>query len=104
MLGPAKPSQIQPLWRDIRMSGNPALGDDGIIALANALPPTLESCWLCRTGCGDDGFCTLLAALKRTRIKQLGFDMNAVGEAGWHCLAKALQRDGTCSAIWTAPS
>ena len=95
-----EPSHVElrplPLWREVHVSGNPALRNAGITLLAKALPPTLESLWLCRTSCGDEAFCELIEMLKSTRIQQLGFDSNSVGNAGWHQLAVALEQDGKC--------
>ena len=102
MLVRVEPSEVgprPPLWREVHISGNPAIGDEGVAALAKALPPTTESLWLSRTSCGDVGFCSLVNALKSTRIQQLGFDINAVGDQGWQHLARELERDGACVCV-----
>eukprot|EP01045_Picozoa_sp_COSAG04_P027461 COSAG04_NODE_4028_length_2354_cov_1.941907_2_plen_337_part_00 len=47
---------------DVDVSSNP-LGDAGVVALAKALPPTLETLDIANTACGDDGLVALAAAL-----------------------------------------
>ena len=68
------------------------LGDAGVVALAGALPPTLEQLHLRGAGCGDDAFAALAAALPAlTRLRTLDCGSNpVVGDRGWVALAGAL--------------
>ena len=74
------------------LQSNPSLGDDGVAALAKALPPTLEQLFLAKTGCGDDGLVALAAALPSlTRLRFLDCSRNpTVMGRGWIALASAL--------------
>eukprot|EP01045_Picozoa_sp_COSAG04_P024063 COSAG04_NODE_2954_length_3351_cov_2.844403_2_plen_326_part_00 len=68
------------------------LGDDGVAALAKALPPTLETLGIGETDCGDDGLVALAAALPAlTRLTTLDCSHNPDATArGWEALAGAL--------------
>ena len=72
-------------------SKNPA-GDAGAVALAKALPPTLDTLDIGKTGCGDDGLMGLAAALPaHPALTQLWCDGNSAATArGWVALAGAL--------------
>ena len=63
-----------------------------MVALAGALPTTLEQLDLRDAGCGDDGFVALAAALPALpRLRTLDCGSNpAVGDRGWVALAGAL--------------
>ena len=71
---------------------NATLGDDGVAALAAALPPTLERLDFGFCGCGDRGFEAMATALPAlTRLKTLVCDSSVcVGGRGWAALASAL--------------
>eukprot|EP01045_Picozoa_sp_COSAG04_P007891 COSAG04_NODE_423_length_14604_cov_8.047777_8_plen_285_part_00 len=77
--------------RGLYVGGNP-LGDAGVVALAEALPPTLGKLFLQDTGCGDDGLVALAAALPAlTRLWFLQCTYNPAATArGWVALAGAL--------------
>ena len=68
--------------------------DDGIVALAEALPPTLEDLDLKGMGCGDRGMAALAAALPAlTRLRNLEVnDNHRVRDVGWTALADALPK------------
>ena len=76
-------------WLVVR---NATLGDDGVAALAAALPPTLEHLDFGFCGCGDRGFEAMATALPAlTRLKTLICDSSVcVGGRGWAALASAL--------------
>ena len=71
------------------------LGDEGVTALAAALPPTLELLAVQQVGCGDAGMQAMARALPTTRVGQLLCYKNpAVTEEGWTALAAALPTTG----------
>eukprot|EP01045_Picozoa_sp_COSAG04_P011860 COSAG04_NODE_777_length_10358_cov_1284.125061_8_plen_301_part_00 len=78
--------------RNLRVPENPSLGDAGVVALAKALPPSLEELSVSNTGCGDDGLAALAAALPAlTGLTLLRCHINpAVGARGWAALASSL--------------
>ena len=71
-------------------------------ALAKALPPTLEELYLSGTDCGDDGLVALAAALPAlTRLVTLWCSDNPAATArGWVALAAALPSLPALQELW----
>lgn len=71
---------------------NPELGDEGIAALCEVLPPTLGQFFIHDTGCGDVGIAALTAALPRLpNLWRLAVSRNHdVGEDTWCSFFEAL--------------
>jgi hypothetical protein len=76
----------------LHIYNNPGLGDAGVVALAAALPSTLENLGLAEVGCGDAGMMALVAALPRlTALRGTNLSRNhAVGQAAWEAYAAML--------------
>ena len=64
---------------------NPGLGDEGLVALAECLPPTLHMIDISYTNCGDRGFVAIVAKLPTLPyLKELRCGSNPlVGIQGW---------------------
>ena len=62
------------------------------MALAAALPSTLENLGLAEVGCGDAGMMALVAALPR--LTSLSLNDNQIGDAGMRALAAAVAGGG----------
>ena len=80
-------------WRFITSLGidnNPLMGDAGMKGLAKALPATLECLYLSHINLGNDGMAALAAALPRTRIRILDFSVNQVADEGWENFASSI--------------
>jgi hypothetical protein len=85
----------------LHLGNNPDLGDSGIVAMAQMLPPkfvgsgdlsTLRVLYLEHTGCRDEGLQALAKALhKMPRLEELQLSDNPeIGQPGWHALGAAL--------------
>ena len=76
----------------LRVSHNPRLGDAGLVHLAGALPPTLDTLQLTNVGCGDEGMVALAQGLPTLPgLVELAVQSNPdVGEAGFSALGAAL--------------
>jgi hypothetical protein len=72
------------------IDNNPLIGDAGMKGLAKALPATLECLYLSQINLGNDGMAALAAALPRTRIRILDFSANQVADGGWESLAGSI--------------
>ena len=88
--------------KKLRAGGNPSLGDAGVVALAKALPPTLETLELSGAGCGDDGLVALAAAFPA--LAHLGVlwcnDNPAATARSWVALARALPSLPALQQLW----
>jgi hypothetical protein len=88
------------LWK-LDVDNNRGLGSAGIAVLAAALPPTLAVLGIARTGCGDDGMIALADALPRTCIEALDCGWNPmVRSVGWSALFNALERLPHLRTLW----
>ena len=78
--------------KELYVGSNPDLGDEGLTALAGALPNTLESLFLDNTGCGDRAMATIATALPdMPGVQKLELQRNpAVSKVGWAALGNAL--------------
>eukprot|EP01043_Picozoa_sp_COSAG02_P038938 COSAG02_NODE_3040_length_7491_cov_7.889205_4_plen_343_part_00 len=76
----------------LHLYNNPALGDSGMIALSQSLPPTLVHLGLSNTGCGDDGLLAMADALPGlTQLRELNLSNNeAVKQKAWETFARVL--------------
>ena len=76
----------------LRVSHNPRLCDAGLVHLAGALPPTLDTLQLTNVGCGDEGMVALAKGLPTLPgLVELAVQSNPdVGEAGFTALGAAL--------------
>lgn len=72
------------------IDNNPLMGDAGMKGLAKALPATLECLYLSHINLGNDGMAALAAALPRTRIRILDFSVNQVADEGWENFASSI--------------
>ena len=76
--------------RDLWIHHN-QLGDDGVTALAGALPPSLSRLYVGKCGMEDEGMIALVRKLPSTRIRHLDCSVSpAVGPQGWEALGAAL--------------
>ena len=76
------------------------VGDDGAMAIAAALPPTLDTLCVSKTECGSKGMSALAAALPRTQIMLLDCSLNpTVGDDGWMALGAALPQMATLGCL-----
>ena len=80
--------------KELYVGSNPDLGDEGLTALAGALPNTLESLFLDNTGCGDRAMATIATALPAMPgLQKLELQRNpAVSKVGWAALGNALPK------------
>jgi len=70
---------------------NNKIGDQGIVALSKVLPAGVRRVLFGGTDCGDDGLCAMAEALPRTSVVTLDCSENpAVTEAGYEALLGAL--------------
>ena len=85
----------------LHLGANPKLGDSGLLALAQMLPPvfigpgdlsTLRVLYIEDTGCGDEGMQAVAAALlKMPKLQELHVaDNPGIGPAGWEALGASL--------------
>lgn len=80
------------------LSGNPAIGDHGVLALASSIEvgaaPALEWLSLAKTGFGSDGARKIAASLcsKECALETLVLSGNSVGVEGKSAVAEALGR------------
>jgi hypothetical protein len=74
------------------MSSNPGLGNEGLVVLAEFLPPTLCSIDISHTDCGDRGFATIVATLPALPcLREFRCSNNpAIGIEGWMALKEVL--------------
>lgn len=72
------------------IDNNPLIGNAGMKGLSKALPATLECLYVSQINLGDEGMVALAAALPRTRIRILDFSVNQVADAGWESFAASL--------------
>ena len=76
----------------IAVRNNP-LGDLGVQALAEYLPPSVSILYAGVSECGDEGMKALAAALPATRIRDLYcVAVPSVGKVGWAALGQALHK------------
>lgn len=76
------------------LSMNPGLGDEGLVALAECLPPTLHMIDISYTNCGDRGFVAIVAKLPTLPyLKDFRCGYNPlVGIQGWLTLRDVLSQ------------
>ncbi len=81
----------------LHLYNNPDIGDSGMITLSQSLPPTLVHLGLSNTGCGDDGLLAMVDALPGlTQLRELNLANNkAAKQDAWKAFAGVLPQLST---------